>query len=621
MTKKILFTLSSIALAIFFWYYVGAVSVLKDDSNSFSKLQCVSYAPFGKDDSPFNKSLVISEELVKNDLKLLSKYTNCIRTYSSVGLEMVPKIARENNLKMLMGAWVSSNEVDTNKELDALIKLASENQDVVKAVIVGNEVLLRGDASELTLLNHIKKVKSALPNTQVTYADVWEFWVKHPSIKSSTDFVTIHILPYWEDEPMGIKKAISHLASVRMEVEDILKEKNILIGETGWPSEGRMREDAMPSKINQALFVREFVKLAEEKNWNYNIIEAFDQPWKRTSEGAVGGFWGLFDKDRLDKNVFAGDVSNFPNYKSLAFGSVFLILVFSLLLKNREISTTKILGFTFVNTLFALLFILQFEQYNITVRTNIEMIWAVLALITNIFIYYFLLANIINNKKSEIVPVSFFYVSTIFILIPTLALAFEGRYRNFEIYGFAIAAISFFWLYKNRFSELNFGKFEKALSLVLIVSSLFVIYNETFLNIFSNVWIAISLLFAYILYKGSKNISLCDVKELAIYTVISFGIFASLKYGFIDNKAIATQCHLVSGTLICNIKDFIGAFLYYGFLGAIALTCALISIFANKKVITISALTICVGAIILSNAFLGSIGFIISIYLLTKEKN
>jgi hypothetical protein len=38
--------------------------VLKDDSSSFSKLQCVSYAPFGKDESPFlfDKGLVISED-------------------------------------------------------------------------------------------------------------------------------------------------------------------------------------------------------------------------------------------------------------------------------------------------------------------------------------------------------------------------------------------------------------------------------------------------------------------------------------------------------------------------------------------------------------------------------
>lgn len=106
--------------------------------------------PFSKDQSPFSfaDGMVVSEELVRNDLALLSKYTDCIRTYSTLGLEMIPKIARENNLKIYMGAWVSSDKVLTQKELNLLIKLASENQDIVKAVIVGNEVLLRGDATE-----------------------------------------------------------------------------------------------------------------------------------------------------------------------------------------------------------------------------------------------------------------------------------------------------------------------------------------------------------------------------------------------------------------------------------------------------------------------------------------
>lgn len=50
-----------------------------------------------------------------------------------------------------------------------------------------------------------------------------------------------------------------------------------------------MREGAVASKINQAIFVREFVKLAQKEGWNYNIIEAFDQPWKRELARVVGG--------------------------------------------------------------------------------------------------------------------------------------------------------------------------------------------------------------------------------------------------------------------------------------------------------------------------------------------
>ncbi len=623
MTKKLLLTLSSVIAAVLFWYYFGAVSILKDDTSSFSKLQCVSYAPFAKDESPFlfDNGLVISSDRVREDLKLLSKYTDCIRTYSTVGLEMIPAIARENNLKMLMGAWVSKDKVQTKQELDTLIKLASENQDIVKAVIVGNEVLLRGDTSDVQLLEYLKQVKAALPNIKVTYADVWEFWLKHPAIKESTDFVTIHILPYWEDEPMGIKRAINHLADVRGEVESILKDKNILIGETGWPSEGRMREDAHPSKINQALFVREFVQLAVKNNWDYNIIEAFDQPWKRVSEGAVGGFWGLFDKDRNDKNVFAGDVSNFPNYKYLAFGTLALILLFSFLLKNKEISTKRLIAFSSVNTIFAILFVLQIEQYNLTTRTFFEEIWALLILAVHIAIYYFFLLNIVKNKENDSIPISLFYSSAILMLITNIGLAFDGRYKNFEIYVFMISAISFLWAYRNKISELNFGKFEKVLSLLVIISSAYTIYNETIVNIFSNVWIIITLVFAYILNRGSKNISFCQIRELAIYIGIFFAAFLALKYGFVDNKAIATQCNLYAGTLTCKVKDFIGAFLYFGYLGITAFVVALIALVLNKRTTTIIALAVSSCAIVLSNPFLGSIGFIICIYLLTNKKD
>lgn len=637
--KKISLTLASLVAIVLFWYILGTGFVLKDGANSFSKLQCVSYAPFGKDDSPFmmDKGLVISEDLVRKDLQLLSKYTDCIRTYSTVGLEMIPKIARENNLKMLMGAWINGDEKPTRLEIDTLIKLAKENKDIVKAVIVGNEALLRGDLSDVKLYEYIKEVKAALPDTQVTYADVWEYWLKYPKIKEVTDFVTIHILPYWEDDPMEITTAIKHLANVRHEVEGILKTSNILIGETGWPSEGRMREDALPSKTNQAIFVREFVKLAEEKNWNYNIIEAFDQPWKRVSEGAVGGFWGLFDKDRLDKNVFTGDVSDFPNYKYLGFGSLLLIFVFSFLLKNSNISTKRLVLFSFINTIFAVLYMLQMEQFNITVRSSGEAVWATLVLLTHLAIYYFVLLNIAKKSKPKIVgireiltnkvfntdtlPMVLFYSSFIFVLISTIILAFEGRYRNFEIYIFAISAISFVLLYGGRFANMEFKAFEKLSFIVLLITSIISFYNEGSLNIFSNIWIIIALIFTYILFQGSKNSSFSELKTIAKYIAIFFIFSISLRYGIIADKDIIAQCHLNDDTLLCGFKNQVGYLGYIGVFGIIAICIAILALFINNKKFILVSLFASVFSIMMFNTYVGSIAFILTIIVLCKEKN
>ncbi len=45
------------------------------------------------------------------------------------------------------------------------------------------------------------------------------------------------------------------------------------------------------------MVLRDFVARAEAYGIDYNIIEAFDQPWK-TIEGGVGPYWGLFDASR-----------------------------------------------------------------------------------------------------------------------------------------------------------------------------------------------------------------------------------------------------------------------------------------------------------------------------------
>ncbi|MGE1161652.1 hypothetical protein ACQJ0H_23070, partial [Pantoea agglomerans] len=82
--------------------------------------------------------------------------------------------------------------------------------------------------------------------------DVWEFWLQHPQIAPAVDFLTIHLLPYWEDDPRSIDQALAHVAEVRQVFGARFAPKQIMIGETGWPSEGRQRETALPSRVNEA---------------------------------------------------------------------------------------------------------------------------------------------------------------------------------------------------------------------------------------------------------------------------------------------------------------------------------------------------------------------------------
>ena len=139
------------------------------------------------------------------------------------------------------------------------------------------------------------------------------------------DFITIHILPYWEDMPIRAKFAAGHVDSIRKRMAVAFPGKEILIGETGWPSAGRMREGALPSRTNQARIVSEILDLAQKEGFRVNLIEAYDQPWKRQLEGTVGGYWGLFDAvKRVVKYPPGVNISNFPRWKLLMGGGMAL---------------------------------------------------------------------------------------------------------------------------------------------------------------------------------------------------------------------------------------------------------------------------------------------------------
>ena len=70
--------------------------------------------------------------------------------------------------------------------------------------------------------------------------------------------------------------------------------------------------------------------LAKRENFHVNVIEAYDQPWKRALEGTVGGHWGLIDDARQVKFAWGEAVSNHPFWRWQAGGGIgFALLVFA----------------------------------------------------------------------------------------------------------------------------------------------------------------------------------------------------------------------------------------------------------------------------------------------------
>ncbi|OZB61617.1 MAG: glycoside hydrolase family 17 [Lysobacterales bacterium 14-68-21] len=298
------------------WWWVAGRPVDLPDAPS-SRIACVSYSPYRREgQTPYDPATFIPPAQIDADLRALSRRFDCVRTYSEgQGLDAVPAIAGRYGMKVLLGVWIGRDHAANEREIALAAAAARAHPEVLRGVIVGNEVLLRGEQSSAALAGYLRQARAVLPpSVPVTYADVWEFWLRHPELAGSVDYVTIHVLPYWEDDPVPPERAVRHVADVYARVRAAFPGKPVMIGETGWPSAGRPREAATASLVNEARYLREFLRYADSAHMPYNVIEAFDQAWKREQEGTVGGYWGIFDAQAEPKFPMQGPVVEIPRW-------------------------------------------------------------------------------------------------------------------------------------------------------------------------------------------------------------------------------------------------------------------------------------------------------------------
>jgi exo-beta-1,3-glucanase (GH17 family) len=502
----------------FFWSVQARPLVLPDSATGTHKLQCASYSPFDKDQSPL-VPFTIRAERVDADLALLARYFTCVRTYSMTGFEDVPALAQKHGLKLMLGAWIGSDAAANRLEIEQLVAAANRYPDVVQSVVIGNEALLRKEISGQQLADLITEVKGRVQQP-VTYADVWEFWLKHPQVAPVVDFITIHLLPYWEDDPTGIDDAIEHVADVREQFGRLFAPKDIFIGETGWPSAGRQRETAVPSRANQARFMRGFIARAEHSGWTYNLIEAFDQPWKRQNEGAVGGYWGLFDADRQDKNILAGPVIDVPDWRRW-LGVSAAIAVAVLVLAGRPRSAGAAVGAAGQAVLGGACLALWWKLGLQDNRDAWEWGWTVLLTVLNVLVlargalscsvsvgntvdgWRAALATWLEDRAGALLLAVSFVAATM-----VLQLVLDARYREFPSYVLLLPAIVFgCWpLLLKEGSLAAAPRRELTLLAVIIAAGApLVLWQEKPTNTQALGWVLVTLALAFSLWRSIRT--------------------------------------------------------------------------------------------------------------------
>lgn len=237
---------------------------------------------------------IITAEQVNRRIQILKPYTKWIRSFSCIeGNEHIPRIARQNGIKTLVGAWLGDDLELNEKEIESLIQLAKEG--CVDIAAVGNEVMYRGDLTEEQLLAHIHRVKEALPNIPVGYVDAYYEFTHRPNITEACDIILTNCYPYWEGCP--IEYSLHHMQSMFASAAAAGKGKRVIITETGWPSEGGSLKGAFASNENAMRYFIESQDWSQQQNIEMFYFSSFDESWKVGPEGAVGAYWGLWDKN------------------------------------------------------------------------------------------------------------------------------------------------------------------------------------------------------------------------------------------------------------------------------------------------------------------------------------
>lgn len=238
---------------------------------------------------------ILTAEQVRRRLSILAPHIRAIRSFSCIeGNELIPIIAKEEfGLQTLVGAWLGTDPELIEQEIAGLIRLAQAGY--VDVAAVGNEVLYRNDLSLAELHSYLERVKTAIPHVRIGYVDAYYEFSTHPDLVEACDVILANCYPFWEG--CHIDYALVHVKQMYYQALAAARGKPVFITETGWPSQGESLGDAQPSTENALRYFLNMQQWVLDQQIPTFYFSSFDESWKVGTEGDVGAYWGLWDKD------------------------------------------------------------------------------------------------------------------------------------------------------------------------------------------------------------------------------------------------------------------------------------------------------------------------------------
>lgn len=225
-------------------------------------------------------------------LEIIARASPAVRLYSGRFDGEAACIAKRSfGLHVTLGAWIDADGATNREELDAAVMAASFG--CVDALLVGSEVLARGDLHADALAELIEETRGRLPDgVHVGTAEHWEALVAHRRVIEASDVVYIHAHGYWAG--VSADAAVAYARAAHARVAALAGEREVVLGEVGLPTAGDINDRAVPGNEAAGRLLVEMSTWAEESGVRVYWFAPFDEAWK-DEPGGVGPHWGVFD--------------------------------------------------------------------------------------------------------------------------------------------------------------------------------------------------------------------------------------------------------------------------------------------------------------------------------------
>lgn len=278
--------------------YSSSSSSPAASSSSVSDGSVESYANQGKGItySPYtNSGSCKSSSDIESDMALLSSFS-IIRIYApdcSVVSAMLSSIGSDQQI--FAGLYYMDSlesDVDTLAEQ---VTASSRGWDAIYAVAVGNEWVNSGAYDAATVVSAVSTGRSLLSakgfTGKVVTVDTVPAYQDNPSLCDASDFAAVNQHAFWNgavapaDSGEFLESTISSVKS--------LCGKDVLICETGWPTQGSTYgTEGVPGTTEQLAAIK---SIAETVADSVIFFTTYNDLWKSPGEYGVEQYWGLFD--------------------------------------------------------------------------------------------------------------------------------------------------------------------------------------------------------------------------------------------------------------------------------------------------------------------------------------